>query len=97
MPEVTARTVTVRKHEKFNNATASVPNKVIDAAVGYLVGWAIESGDYPTVTLYLDHEGNMHATYVRSGGGRNYTIFGMLNVPTGAGGFFGEPNYSFHS
>ena len=90
MPEVTARTVTLRRHEKFTEVTESVPNRVIDAAVGYLTGWAIASGDYPTVNLYLDHEGNMHATYVRSGGGRNYTLFGLLTLGD-------QSSYSFHS
>lgn len=94
MPEVIERTVTVRRHEKFDDVTESVPHKVIDAAVGYLTGWAIKSGNYPTVNLFLDEKGDMHAFYTNPHDTNRlarFSMYGMLNANGD------QSSYSFHS
>ena len=97
------RTVSIELTDEFNQTCSdrNVPPKLIDTAVGYLVGWAIHSGGYPTVSIWGDGDGNLHAIYSGpvpppaavgpAAVHRQYAIMGLLS---GEGPTAG---YSFHS
>lgn len=81
------RTVTITRHGDFLAAVEAggTKHRDIDAACGYLAGWAF--GSYDAVAVYQDHEGNMHAGYSDAGTGKSFSMMGLLTGNT----------YSFHS
>ena len=88
------RTITIIQSGEFLGDTAKVPSKIIDSAVGYLSGWAMSGGSFPTVIIYQERDGNMTAVYHKAGNltDAGYVIGAILRGDSEVG-----YEYSFHS